>query len=83
MFVGGVLKQIKVLWYEVFQWSQLIDWISFVDPAIAAASQANREEADTRSVFVGNVWITLILTFIYFSIETMVPLLCEFASYLI
>lgn len=25
------------------------------DPASAAASQANREEADTRSVFVGNV----------------------------
>lgn len=29
----------------------------FSDPATAAASQANKEEADTRSVFVGNVSI--------------------------
>lgn len=26
-----------------------------IDPATAAASQANKEEADARSVFVGNV----------------------------
>ena len=26
-----------------------------IDPAIAAASQANKEEVDARSVFVGNV----------------------------
>ncbi|KAF2283991.1 hypothetical protein GH714_017835 [Hevea brasiliensis] len=29
--------------------------MSFTDPASAAANQANREEADSRSVFVGNV----------------------------
>lgn len=32
-----------------------------VDPANAAASQANREEVDSRSVFVGNVSILLLL----------------------
>jgi len=35
---------------------KLQDWIPFADPANAAASQANKEEADSRSVFVGNVW---------------------------
>lgn len=30
------------------------------DPAAAAASQANKEEVDSRSVFVGNVRLCLI-----------------------
>ncbi|WVZ24901.1 hypothetical protein V8G54_003445 [Vigna mungo] len=30
---------------------------SVQDPANAAASQANKEEADSRSVFVGNIWM--------------------------
>lgn len=33
----------------------LIDSYLLIDPATAAASQANREEIDARSVFVGNV----------------------------
>ncbi|KAK2632065.1 hypothetical protein EUGRSUZ_L02054 [Eucalyptus grandis] len=31
-----------------------------MDPASAAASQASKEEVDTRSVFVGNVSLTVI-----------------------
>lgn len=68
------LKQIEVFWCSWF--IQLIDCISFVDPAAAAASQDNKEEADARSVFVGNVWISLFFIFYSFSIGTMVPSLC-------
>ena len=35
----------------------------FADPAIAVASQANKEEADARSVFVGNVRNTIFFLF--------------------
>ena len=33
----------------------LIDFYSLPEPSSAAATQANREEVDSRSVFVGNV----------------------------
>lgn len=51
---------------------QVFDWISFADPAAVAASQANKEETDARSVFVGNVRISLFLIFYSFSFRTTV-----------
>lgn len=36
-----------------------------LDPASAAASQANREEVDSRSVFVGNVSTLFIICVVW------------------
>lgn len=49
--------------------------MTFTDPASTTANQANREEADSRSVFVGNVRNRIIS---FFSPHTLVLIsLCQ------
>lgn len=49
------VQDISFHFYRLLDLVSVIDYYLQIDPANAAASQINREEVDSRSVFVGNV----------------------------